>query len=1063
MNNLFPIAPFWFWNGDIKEESLKEQLRAMHQRGIKACIICARQGLRIPYLSQSWFRLVRQAVREAKRLGMQIWLYDEYPYPSLAAGGRVVLEHPEFEAKELKIHTFEVTRGTRARLSLEWGRVLWARAYPLQHKGPQKQPDWEKGIDLVPYIGSLFTNEVFHTTGLTQLNQKRFLACEPTLYLDWDTTDLENKENLTKRGGSPLPKGKNIPPAPWYFVYIAEEVPLRGHKYYDRFPDPLNPEAVSYFIRLTHERYQEELGDEFGKTIKGIFTDEVHPIGFEGSEIPWSPRLPSLYWQDWREELLPLLPALTEPTFPEGARIRYRFMKSLTDGFIKSYDQTIGDWCRKHNLYYIGEKPILRSSQLRYMDIPGIDTGHQKAGDPPEDLPTRYRANPRILTSAARLYDKTHCLCEAFHSIGWGMDIQDMKWTYDRLALQGVNFFVPHAYYYTTAALAKHDAPPSSFIQMPWWSYQDLLSEYVLQLLNWTNIQDRCPRILLLDPVTSQWSLPFYSPKRKEEATSFAELQNILFSHHFDFWIIDPELFQETSVEKGKVKIGDQSFECVIVPPCHAIEDGIYHKALTFLKTGGNLLWCGKAPENTFGAVSLEAWKELWKHSRVVPNISDIPIVLEESGLRDFSIQYIQGPLEGQEAVEMQGMLYQRKNSYRLFVVNPLPEEKTVRICGPILKKATLGVANSQVVHLAPFESRCISFPRQKNFYFHKTSIPASYKPDSSFFNTEKLPFYEVIDLDIKALHTIEILSENTLLLDRWILKLEGIEKGILVEPMPLIDQCSRRNLRLPLCIKDRFGNPKELLFPPQEASYFFEFYCQDFTEPLTFLIEKNSLIGNWELYFNDQRIDITGYILFSSGNPSDTTSFPFDGLETYGIKLGTPKEGLNKLEIRLTSQKEGQGLRAAPHLAGKFSVLLGKMEDKNSIGFGDPGTPTVPTLVPLIKQGVPLEPQSYGYPHYAGYIRYGGTFMWEPQNKKSINIQIRIPDSRWRAASHLWVNGLELGRRAWHPFVWELSSQHLQKGMNSYILEVATTRLGYFEGMYYDFQAQRYLRCKGT
>ncbi|MCX7656250.1 MAG: hypothetical protein N2Z76_06970 [Treponemataceae bacterium] len=1062
MNDLFPIAPFWFWNGEIKEEHLIEQLRVMHQKRIQACIICARQGLRIPYLSKNWFRLVRQIIKEAKRLGMQIWLYDEYPYPSLAAGGRVVLEHPEFEAKELKIYTFEVTRGTRTQFPLEWGRVLWARAYPLQNKGNPRQPDWEKGIDLVPYIGTLFTNEVFHNTGLTSLNQKRFLACEPTLYLDWDITELENKEKPIIEGSHPLFRGNDKALAPSYYIYIAEEIPLRGHKYYDRFPDPLNPEAVSYFIQLTHERYREELGDEFGKTIKGFFTDEIHPIGFEGAGIPWSPQILPLYWQDWHEELLPLLPALTETSFPDGAKVRYRFMKSLTDGFIKSYDQTIGDWCRKHKLYYIGEKPILRSSQLRYMDIPGIDTGHQKAGEPPEDLPTRYRANPRILTSAARLYEKTYCLCEAFHSIGWGMELQDMKWTYDRLALQGVNFFVPHAYYYTTAALAKHDAPPSSFIQMPWWPYQDLLSEYVVQLLNWTNIQDRCPRILLLDPVTSQWSLPFDSSKRKEEAASFAELQNIIFSHHFDFWIIDPELFQRTSVEKGMIKIGDQSFECVIVPPCHAIEDGVYHKALTFLETGGKLLWCGKAPVNTIGDISLEAWEELWKHSRVIQNISDIPDVLEEAGLRDFSIQYVQGSQKGREATEVQGMLYQHKKSSWLFVVNPLPEEKTVLICGPILKKNGSGGANSQVVHLAPFESRCISFSRQRKSYSHQTSVTA-YKPDSSFSNTENIPSYEVIDLDIKVPHSIEILSENTLLLDRWILKLEGTEEIILVEPMPLIDQCSRGNLRLPLHIKDRFGNPKELLFPPQAVTYFCEFYCQDFTAPLTFLIEKDSLIGDWALYFNDQHIDITDYVLFSSGNPTNGSFLSFDGLETYCIKLGTPKEGLNKLEIRLTSQKEGQGLRAAPHLAGYFSVLLPRRDKEKSFGFGKEFSSSIPTLVPLIKQGVPLELQNYGYPHYAGYIRYGGTFMWAPPNKKELNIQIRIPDSSWRAASHLWINGFDLGRRAWHPFVWHFSSRNLQQGINHYILEVATTRLGYFEGMYYDFQGQRYLRCNDT
>ena len=41
--------------------------------------------------------------------------------------------------------------------------------------------------------------------------------------------------------------------------------------------DILNPLAVSCFIRLTHEKYYEKLGEYFGKTIIGFFTDEPDP------------------------------------------------------------------------------------------------------------------------------------------------------------------------------------------------------------------------------------------------------------------------------------------------------------------------------------------------------------------------------------------------------------------------------------------------------------------------------------------------------------------------------------------------------------------------------------------------------------------------------------------------------------------------------------------------------------------------------------------------------------------------------------------------------------------
>ncbi|WP_145475538.1 hypothetical protein, partial [Staphylococcus hominis] len=39
-------------------------------------------------------------------------------------------------------------------------------------------------------------------------------------------------------------------------------------------PDSMNPEAVRRFIDETYEVYKAKVGDRFGQTIKGVFTDE---------------------------------------------------------------------------------------------------------------------------------------------------------------------------------------------------------------------------------------------------------------------------------------------------------------------------------------------------------------------------------------------------------------------------------------------------------------------------------------------------------------------------------------------------------------------------------------------------------------------------------------------------------------------------------------------------------------------------------------------------------------------------------------------------------------------
>ncbi|MCC6444838.1 MAG: hypothetical protein IT210_15445, partial [Armatimonadetes bacterium] len=61
-----------------------------------------------------------------------------------------------------------------------------------------------------------------------------------------------------------------------------------GHAQAPPAGDILNPEAVAAFLRHTHDRYYEYLGEHFGATIIGMFTDEPNPL--DGSRRPWPGR-----------------------------------------------------------------------------------------------------------------------------------------------------------------------------------------------------------------------------------------------------------------------------------------------------------------------------------------------------------------------------------------------------------------------------------------------------------------------------------------------------------------------------------------------------------------------------------------------------------------------------------------------------------------------------------------------------------------------------------------------------------------------------------------------------
>ena len=91
----YRTTPFFVWNGEVSEADIDRYLTDCKQQGLGGFFIHPRVGLITPYLSEHWFDLFAYTVRKAKPLGLQVWLYDENPFPSGSAGGHVAAEMPE--------------------------------------------------------------------------------------------------------------------------------------------------------------------------------------------------------------------------------------------------------------------------------------------------------------------------------------------------------------------------------------------------------------------------------------------------------------------------------------------------------------------------------------------------------------------------------------------------------------------------------------------------------------------------------------------------------------------------------------------------------------------------------------------------------------------------------------------------------------------------------------------------------------------------------------------------------------------------------------------------------
>ncbi len=96
-------APLWVWNDMLTEKQIVDTLGDLARQKVKQVFIHPRPGLMTPYLSEEWFRLWKVALKEAERLDMNVWIYDENSYPSGFAGGFVPEAMPESRGRGLVI------------------------------------------------------------------------------------------------------------------------------------------------------------------------------------------------------------------------------------------------------------------------------------------------------------------------------------------------------------------------------------------------------------------------------------------------------------------------------------------------------------------------------------------------------------------------------------------------------------------------------------------------------------------------------------------------------------------------------------------------------------------------------------------------------------------------------------------------------------------------------------------------------------------------------------------------------------------------------------------------
>ena len=549
------ILPFWFWNGEMDEKEMEWQLKEYKAKGITGLFIHGRFGLKVPYVSDAWFEKVKVAVKLAKEIGIDVWVYDEMNWPSGTAERKVPTLYPHLTQKYLELVALNVDGPLFTFLEATDNRyVNTGDSYPIAAFGCTEEE---------------YQTEIRNLIDLTQnLSFERVIPWE-------------------------APAGK------WRLLYFLEkEVPY--------YIDTLNPESTNRFIELTHERYKTAVGEDFGSTVPGFYTDEpamhYYHVGIDNFVVPWSSRMFKIFRERRGYDLRPFLPALYANMGGKTARIRYDFWRTLTEQYAETYFKRIHDWCEENGVIFTGhllfEEWIRMHARcegnlfkyLQHMHLIGVDHLYPKIGT--EQEPDQHVAL-KIASSAAHHFGSTRLLCESMGGAYWDCTLQRMKWIANWEYVLGVNLFNNHGYHYSIEGERKRDWPPSQFYHHTWWDYYPQFTTYMARLSHILSGGKHVAKLLVLYPLTSIWTN--YVPQQRNAVGNVIEgdfnyLADTLLRLHYDFDYADEDTLAGAALEKGLIKIRDESFSVLILPPVTHLKRKTFETIRQFVKQGGTVI-----------------------------------------------------------------------------------------------------------------------------------------------------------------------------------------------------------------------------------------------------------------------------------------------------------------------------------------------------------------------------------------------------------------------------------------------------------------------------------------
>lgn len=310
---------------------------------------------------------------------------------------------------------------------------------------------------------------------------------------------------LAGEAAPPLPAGHNIvavvPRANGQRIAVVDrpvDAFIRGLHYIGDGPaedeppagDILNPEAVASFIELVYDKYAATVGDYFGSTVLGIFTDEPGLLGRcrERDVRPGTTGILTHVNAYLGYDFTPHLPALWYDDEPDAAYYRAVYRRAVNKRLEETYYRPLYEWCEAHGIALTGHPADSDDIGMeRYFHIPGQDiVWRWVLPNHPSALEGAHATQVKCSSSAMIHLGRRRNSNECFGAYGHGFTWEEMKWLTDWCFVRGVNLLYPHAFYYSIRGPRRDERPPDVGPHSPWWDRYQIFADYCRRL-SWVN------------------------------------------------------------------------------------------------------------------------------------------------------------------------------------------------------------------------------------------------------------------------------------------------------------------------------------------------------------------------------------------------------------------------------------------------------------------------------------------------------------------------------------------------------------------------------------------------